>query len=263
MNNILKLTVVLVLVITLFMPVTAMAADVLNVQETEAFSNLLTTHNITVIGSDAEMTKFQIAGLSDMLKKDNTSAITKYNNKLLTKADRMKITPKEILELHYYSLTPEEQKEFLSKVTNQVVNINTSKDGIILISYNINKLSVKATKKYTSAHEGTIKMQDTNTGEWGKAVIELTGYFTKTTSGKKWTIVNDEDDYDLDENSELPVQILSTTIYPGYGYEGSGTYHGNEINCQSFTQVACGFNDSSLSIYVYPNSSYNYATIGD
>lgn len=106
-------------------------------------------------------------------------------------------------------------------------------------------------------------MQDSVQGKWGSATVTLIGNFTKTTSGKKWTIsLASSSDYDYKESASSPVQIASTTIYwEGASYSSSDAYVGNEVNISSYTQTVCGSNTSSLTIYVYPNSDYNYAKI--
>lgn len=52
--------------------------------------------------------------------------------------DSQKVSPEEILELHYYSLNGSEREEFLKKIQNQEVAIDMGDNGAILISYNVN-----------------------------------------------------------------------------------------------------------------------------
>lgn len=113
------------------------AAEKSNVNETESLSNLLTTYNITVAGSNSELTHFQLSGLLDLIDSEYSAVLAKYDEKLSKMKGNIKITPEEILELDYYSMTPEEQEAFLLKAKNQKVNIS-SKDGALLISYNVN-----------------------------------------------------------------------------------------------------------------------------
>ena len=113
-------------------------AKITNAEEIDEFSNLLTTNNITVVGSNSNMTHFQLTGLVNMLNTDSISVIKKYNKKLSIEGDTIVILPVEILELQYYSMTTDEQKAFLTKVSNQKVDISM-KDGSILTSYNVNE----------------------------------------------------------------------------------------------------------------------------
>lgn len=154
------------------------------------------------------------------------------------------------------------KSDFLDKTRGQTVDVSKS-DNFILISYNISKLSAGAKSTINSSREATIRMQDPVLGNWGSATVTLTGKFTKTTSGRQWTIsLNNSSDYSVKESNSSPVQIVGTTVYwEGASYTGSGKYVGNEVHISSYTQVACGYNSSGIRIYVYPNSSYNSASI--
>lgn len=208
------------------------------------------------------MNNYEFTKLVDSADNMPINISTKLTNKQTKTSDTILVNPEEILELHYYSLSPEEQSKFLYKISNQEVNVTSPSNGIILISYNVNNYATRATTNYTSSREGTIKIQEKITGKWGSATVTLKGYFSKTTSGTKWTIKQAENDYDTSESSSSPVQIISNTVYaPGSSYTSSGTYKGNEISCHCNVDVSCGFQTGSLSIYVYPNSSYNYAKI--
>ena len=127
--------VITVLTFSTYMYVT-MAESVANEQKEDSFSSLLSDNNITVIGSDAEMTRLQFVGLTNRLKKDNISVISKYDKILVESEDAIVLTPEQLLELDYYSKSVEEQNIFLSKAANQNVDVS-SKDGVYLISYNV------------------------------------------------------------------------------------------------------------------------------
>lgn len=236
------------------------SANIVNAQElpTSEFHNLLDSNNISVSGNCADMTISEINGFLSGTKYEESSTL--YTHQADT--NTIKMTPEEILELHYISLSDEEKSKFLDKVRNQTVDIH-KKDNVILISYNPNIQSIRATSTIESWREASIRMQDSISGNWGSATVALTGYFTKTTSGNTWTIsLKNSSDFSVSESNTLPVHIVGTTVYwEGAYYSSSGTYIGNEINISSYTEVACGFNSSGLSIYVYPNSSYNSASI--
>ncbi|WMJ86370.1 hypothetical protein [Anaerocolumna sp. MB42-C2] len=127
--------VIMVLTFSTYMYVT-MAESVANEQKEDSFSSLLSDNNITVIGTDAEMTRLQFVGLTNRLKKDNISVISKYDKILDESEDAIVLTPEQLLELDYYSKSVEEQNIFLSKAANQNVDVS-SKDGVYLISYNV------------------------------------------------------------------------------------------------------------------------------
>ena len=162
-------------------------------------------------------------------------------------------------------MKPDERKEFLGKVSNEKVDISMKND-IILISYNVdeNKGQLKTmstTNTYTSSREATIRMQDGVAGVWGSATIGFRGYFTRTSYSTYCTIL--ASDYDLYKEYEVaPVGIIDSQVYAYAGTTVQGAYIGNEINSWCRTQVFCNPNISQLTIFVYPNSSYNYAVIG-
>ncbi len=228
------------------------------------FEDLLDYYNISISGETIEMSMSDALSYIEYQGESQNMCNRTYRLENITDEEKILFSPKEILEMHYDSLSDEEQRKFLSKVENQTVDIQQN-DNIILISYNVNNLETRATSTITSSREAVIKLQDSVLGNWGSATVNLTGKFTKTTSGRNWTIsLKNSSDYSVTESTSSPMQIVSTTVYwgDGYVYSSSGTYVGNEIKIHSLTDVICGFNTSSLSIYVYPNSAYNYAKIG-
>lgn len=105
-------------------------------QTLDSFSKLLSTHNITVEGAQANLSKFQLKGLIDELNPENINIIVKYENMMSNKSNNIVLTAKEILELDYYSKTKREQENILNKLSDETVSIDC-KDGAILISYNL------------------------------------------------------------------------------------------------------------------------------
>lgn len=228
------------------------------------FKNLLDSYNISISGESIELDVEDAISYIGYQAQSQNMYNSAYKLENIADEETIAFSPKEILEMHYNSLSVEEQRKFLTKVENQTVDIQQN-DNIILISYNVNDLETRATSTITSSREAVIKLQDSVLGNWGSATVELTGKFTKTTSGNNWTIsLKNSSDYSVTESVSSPMQIVGTTVYwgDGYVYSSSGTYLGNEIKINSRTDVVCGFNSSSLSIYVYPNSEYNYAKIG-
>ena len=113
------------------------ATEKSNFNEIESLSKELAAQNITVSGSNTELSHFQLSGLLDCINTEYSTIISKYDEILSATKGNISITPEDILELHYYSLTTKEQEIFLQDAKNQRVDIS-SKDGAILISYNSN-----------------------------------------------------------------------------------------------------------------------------
>lgn len=234
---------------------------VTNAQETSTtdFQELLNTYNICVTGTAMEMSSTEVTGLLA----DANSPSEYLSSTLSSDSSYTLMEPETILELHYLSLTPEEQETFLAETANQTIDVSKT-DGVILISYNVNVVNPLATTTISSSRRGVIKMQDSVTGSWGSAAVTLYANFTKTTSGSKWTItIKKATDCTIKEEESSPVQIASTTLHWGDGeiYSSSADYVGNEIRAYTYSQVVCGSNVSELRVYVYPDSSYNYAKI--
>lgn len=275
MKEIFKYLITLALIVTFCIPTTCNATE-LGTNYVESFSDLLKDNDISVLGSDIKMKPSQVRGYVKMFDQKDNYAKTKYNKMLPSneKSTSIKtssneysinITPEEILELHYYSMKPDERKEFIGKVSNQKVDISMKND-IILISYNVdeNKGQLKTmakTNTYTSSREATIRMQDGVVGIWGSVTIGFRGYFTRTNYSTYCTIL--ASDYDIYKEYEVaPVSIINSQVYAYAGTKVQGAYIGNEINSWCRTQVFCNPNVSQLTIFVYPNSSYNSAVIG-
>jgi len=99
------------------------------------FSNLIKANNITVCGPDNYLTALQIKGFVNMISLDNDYVINKYNKKLSEEDGMIKLTVNEILELQYYSLSEDDQDQFMKAVTNKKVDVSMA-DNSVLISYN-------------------------------------------------------------------------------------------------------------------------------
>lgn len=182
------------------------------------------------------------------------------------KSDNMvAFSPYQIANLYYLALSDEDRPVFLEKVENQIIEIQQN-NSMILISYTENiSQRERASSRIYSTKSGTIEMQEKLTKQWGSADVSLSVYFTKTTSGSNWSLtVKKRNDCTVDENSSSPVQIVNTNVYwgDGYVYSSSNKYEGNEIKVYTMTDVSCGFQTGTLYVYVYPNSTYNYAKLG-
>lgn len=236
--------------------VNASAPEKINVK---SFQDIMNDYNISISGSDKRMTLNEFQGLVKEIQED--TVLEKFNNKTLVRANEINITPEEIVEIEYYSKNDEEREEFLENVKNQEIEVQMD-EGIILISYNTNSESV-GSSLITSSRTGTIKMQDPVMGNWGSAEVTLTAIFKKTVLGNnqyKLMVTSSK----FKEDNTPPVNIVGgTKIYDTFPITFNGPYVGNELKCHSLTQVSCAYNSSSLAIYVYPNSSYNYAKIGE
>ena len=260
MNSI-KRIVVLCLVVLLSFPTQCKAAVTANVSN--EFLDILYTNNISVKGTNANMTESQIEGFINMF--DNNKITQKYVNKITDKKNDIEIAPTEILEMHYYSLNPDERKTFLLKIENQTVDV-IMKNGVILISYNVNNLTngdlklMSTTSSYTSTRTATIIMQEAVTGTWGHVDATLTGYFIKVTSANSWTLSTNG--YNLSTDDYSPCHTFTTQVGGPESVTSSSTYLGWEVSYDAQIQVSCGFQYSNLYIIVYPNSSYNTAWIG-
>ncbi len=98
-----------------------------NFNEIESLSKELATQNITVSGSNTELSPFQLSGLLDCINTEYSTLVSKYDEMLSTTKGNISITPEGILELHYYSLTSKEQEIFLQDAKNQRVDISSKK----------------------------------------------------------------------------------------------------------------------------------------
>lgn len=104
------------------------------------FHSVLLEHNITVEGEYADFTNSRVCSLieevdpswQDVMQEKYASALQE-NDRFLT------VSPEELLELHFYSLSDRGREEFLKKIDHQKVSVETDKNGdVILISYNPN-----------------------------------------------------------------------------------------------------------------------------
>ncbi len=102
-----------------------------------SFSEILNEYNVKVTGDYYKLTNYQLNGL--LKDVDDENIYTKYEKYMQYNDDLKQVSPKEILEIHYYSLDGSEREEFLKKIQNQEVIIDMDNNGAILISYNVNK----------------------------------------------------------------------------------------------------------------------------
>lgn len=102
-----------------------------------SFSEILNEYNVKVTGDYYKLTNYQLNGL--LKDVDDENIYTKYEKYIQYNEDLKQVSPKEILEIHYYSLDGSEREEFLKKIQNQEVIIDMDNNGAILISYNVNK----------------------------------------------------------------------------------------------------------------------------
>ena len=102
-----------------------------------SFSEILNEYNVKVTGDYYKLTNYQLNGL--LKDVDDENIYTKYEKYMQYNEDLKQVSPKEILEIHYYSLDGSEREEFLKKIQNQEVIIDMDNNGAILISYNVNK----------------------------------------------------------------------------------------------------------------------------
>ncbi len=102
-----------------------------------SFSEILNEYNVKVTGDYYKLTNYQLNGL--LKDVDDENIYTKYEIYMQYNEDLKQVSPKEILEIHYYSLDGSEREEFLKKIQNQEVIIDMDNNGAILISYNVNK----------------------------------------------------------------------------------------------------------------------------
>ena len=205
------------------------------------------------------MTRSAFQGLVEQIKDE--SIVGKYENKISVRSSEMNLSPEEIVEMEFYSKSTEEQEQFLNTAQNQTIDVQME-EGIILISYNNNVPVTRGSELIRSSRTGVIKMQDPVMGQWGSATVTLHAVFKKSQNGNQFKLAVTSSN--AEESYTSPVMIVGgTKIYDTYPVSFTGPYKGNELVCHSLTDVACAWNGSSLSIYVYPNSSFNYATIGD
>lgn len=106
--------------------------------EKEDFSTILKANNITLIGSMSKLTEFQIDGLLMDIDSKYMEIYEKYENYIFAEGTKIELSPEEILELQYYTLSEIEQEDFLNETRNQIITIFVDEHGTILISYNPN-----------------------------------------------------------------------------------------------------------------------------
>ena len=104
------------------------------IEKNPKFSEILNTNNITVTGNKVEMTDKQIQGF--LLDINDDKICQKYERQISKNAHTV-LSPEDILELHYYTLSEDDKKIFLDKTRNEKVDICMDEYGTILISYNL------------------------------------------------------------------------------------------------------------------------------
>lgn len=133
-GNIMKRSVILGIIT---MAVILVAVYNRNSLKINSFSEILNEYNVKVTGDYYKLTNYQLNGL--LKDVDDENIYTKYEKYMQYNDDLKQVSPKEILEIHYYSLDGSEREEFLKKIQNQEVIIDMDNNGAILISYNVNK----------------------------------------------------------------------------------------------------------------------------
>lgn len=133
-GNIMKRSVILGIIT---MAVILVAVYNRNSLKINSFSEILNEYNVKVTGDHYKLTNYQLNGL--LKDVDDENIYTKYEKYMQYNEDLKQVSPKEILEIHYYSLDGSEREEFLKKIQNQEVIIDMDNNGAILISYNVNK----------------------------------------------------------------------------------------------------------------------------
>lgn len=98
---------------------------------TKSFNELLYTNNIEVVGSTVYMSNYEFTKLVDSAENIPINENAKLTNKIEKTTDNILVTPEDILELHYYSLTSEEQSKFLTKISNQQVDVSVPGKGSV------------------------------------------------------------------------------------------------------------------------------------
>lgn len=101
------------------------------------FATLLEKKNIYVEPQNVRMTCDQIEG---MLRDVQSSEVVEQYKSYLEDKDKVTMTAMDLVELHYYSLSPYERARFLRKASGQKITVEVGDEGsTVLISYNTRK----------------------------------------------------------------------------------------------------------------------------
>lgn len=101
------------------------------------FATLLEKKNIYVEPQNVRMTCDQIEG---MLRDVQSSEIVEQYKAYLEDKDKVTMTAMDLVELHYYSLSPHDRARFLRKASGQKITVEVGDEGsTVLISYNTTK----------------------------------------------------------------------------------------------------------------------------
>ena len=219
-----------------------------------SFSALLEEYNITIDGTNVDMTKSQISGFASMFnKKDINSKDTNYHM-ISSNNEIMQLSPEQILEFHYYSLSNDEQRNFIYQTANQKVHVSENND-IILISYNSN--NIISSYQIKSSHTATVYGQDPNTGVWGSATANCTATFYRTIYEQYWEVGPLVSSISYTMSPGSPFYIITHLAEDSGPYSNTTMqpYYGNEV----WDQTDSYFNLAILHIRIFPNSAYNYS----
>ncbi len=96
----------------------------------DSFTDILHSNQVTVVGPDTYLTKFQLRGFVDMIPSKYDRVIDKYHDKLAAEDNRIKLSADEILELQYYTL-PSNQQSFFHNISGKKVNVSMTDDAIL------------------------------------------------------------------------------------------------------------------------------------
>jgi hypothetical protein len=108
-----------------------------NLQNDDSFTQLLDLNHVTINGHDSYLTNIQLKGLIDMVNSKDSNIIEKYKQKLTMDDSKIKLSAPEVLELHYYTISTDKQKNLINDISNNKVDVSIDEKGTILISYNI------------------------------------------------------------------------------------------------------------------------------
>lgn len=222
----------------------------INVCSAATFSDISDIQDINVTGSDIYLESDDVEQLFNV---EDTSRIYSVY---------------EIVDMYIESLEEDEQQEFLDAVDGNTVSV-ISGDGIIIIGYFSNTpltnqiQTLSSTVTYNSKFTGTIKMQDSVVGDWYIGSVTYSATFGFDIYPSYWNIYGESDD--VTYTTSPAAMHINISKYCYNSYSGSGTFYGNEISakCTAYASVPMYDHESPLSIVLYPNSSYNYAYLGN
>ena len=102
-------------------------------QEDE-FTTLLRENRIRIRGNGATLSEKDLESVLQDVK--NEQLLDRYQ-KYLDEGEKVTLTAKDYVEIHYYTLTPFARKKFIHRVSGEVISVEVQDGGdIVLISYN-------------------------------------------------------------------------------------------------------------------------------